>query len=583
MALYFLSPSPSACPLEYHPASKHAPPSRSSRIRCALNNDEKQSPSSSSPITVDRRDMLLGLGGLYGATTGMNARANPIMPPDLNEGAACKIAVEPNFTDPEFLKCCPPYQGDATLVVTDYTFPKTTLRVRRPAQEVAKDSEYMEKFKTAIQLMKALPETDPRNFIQQSKIHCAYCNEAYPQNGDVNATISVHSSWIFLPWHRYYLHFFERILGKLIGDDTFALPYWNFDNPDGMPISTIYTDPTSPLYDAFRDTTHYPPKIVDYKYNYVDRELTDDALIAENLAYMRKTFKEGEPLPELFMGDPLRAMENPSLTSPGQLEVIHNSIHMWVGEREVPHRDMGTFVTAARDCIFYGVHANVDRLWSFYRARRGNRVEFNDRDWLDATFVFYDEEGKVVRVKISDSLNTSKMCYTYAESTAPWLGAVPKKKTKAKTPGSIVQVNEFGSERKELDKPIQVLVKRPKKSRSKSEKEDEGEVLYISDIIVSDGRKARFDVYINAPAAPGRAAADNGEFVGSYVKLPETSQAAKASKDKKRLLKVGISSALEEGEFEDAESIVVTIVPRFGSVSIGSVFIKLIKTDVNSV
>lgn len=141
MSLYFLSPGPSACPLEYHPASNHALPPRSSRIRCTLNNDEKQSPSSSSPITVDRRDMLLGLGGLYGATTGMNARANPIMPPDINEGAACKIAVENNFpAGSDFLKCCPPYQGDTTLVVTDYTFPKTPLRVRRPIQEVVNDS-----------------------------------------------------------------------------------------------------------------------------------------------------------------------------------------------------------------------------------------------------------------------------------------------------------------------------------------------------------------------------------------------------------------------------------------------------------
>ncbi|KAH7677123.1 polyphenol oxidase protein [Dioscorea alata] len=584
MSLYFHSPSPSACPLEYHPDSKHALPSRSSRIRCALNNNDMQSPLSSPPIKVDRRDMLLGLGGLYGATTGMNAHADPIMPPDPSSHYSCKLAVEDNFPRcSEFLQCCPPYQ-DQNVEVTDYTFPKTSLRVRRPIQDVANDSEYMEKYKTAIQKMKALPETDPRNFIQQSKIHCAYCNEALPKKCDPNATISVHNSWIFLPWHRYYLHFFERILGKLIGDDTFALPYWNFDNPNGMTIPSIFTDPDSPLYDDRRDTGHYPPKIVDYKYKYTDRDVTDDALIAENLAYMSTTFKEGVPLPELFMGDSLRAMENPSNTSPGQMEVIHNSIHMWVGESKVPHRDMGTFVTAARDCIFYALHANVDRLWSFYRALRSNRYEFKDRDWLDATFIFFNEDGQVVRVKIEDSLNASKLCYTYKESPAPWLGQVAKKKTKVKIPGSQVQVNEFGSERKELDKAIQVLVKRPKKSRSKSEKENEGEVLFIQDIIVSDGKKARFDVYIDAPAAPDRASADNiGEFAGSFVKLPDTEQAAKASKDKKRLLKLGISSILEDFGIEDADNIVVTIVPQFGSVSIGGVFIKLIKTDVNSV
>ena len=30
---------------------------------------------------------------------------------------------------------------------------------------------------------------------------------------------------------RFYLYFHERILGKLIGDDTFALPFWNWTRP----------------------------------------------------------------------------------------------------------------------------------------------------------------------------------------------------------------------------------------------------------------------------------------------------------------------------------------------------------------
>ena len=73
------------------------------------------------------------------------------------------------------------------------------------------------------------------------------------------------------------------------------------------------------------------------------------------------------------------------------------------------------------------------------------------------------------------------------------------------------------------------------------------------------------------------------EFVGSYVKLPDTEQAAKASKNKRRLLKLGITSALEEIEGEELDKIVVVIVPQFGSVSVGGISIKLINTDVNSV
>ena len=48
---------------------------------------------------------------------------------------------------------------------------------------------------------------------------------------------------------------------------------------------------------------------------------------------------------------------------------------------------------------------------------------------------------------------------------------------------------------------MQVLVPRPKKSRSKTEKEEQSEVLFITDIVVNDGKKARFDVYILLPGS----------------------------------------------------------------------------------
>jgi tyrosinase len=35
----------------------------------------------------------------------------------------------------------------------------------------------------------------------------------------------------FLPWHRLYLHFFEQVVERLIGE-PFALPYWNYLDPN---------------------------------------------------------------------------------------------------------------------------------------------------------------------------------------------------------------------------------------------------------------------------------------------------------------------------------------------------------------
>ncbi|TVU16156.1 hypothetical protein EJB05_39707, partial [Eragrostis curvula] len=51
------------------------------------------------------------------------------------------------------------------------------------------------------------------------------------------------------------------ILGNLIGADTFALPFWNWDSRSpgrqaGMTLPAIYTNTSSPLYDDRRNPVH---------------------------------------------------------------------------------------------------------------------------------------------------------------------------------------------------------------------------------------------------------------------------------------------------------------------------------------
>ncbi len=37
---------------------------------------------------------------------------------------------------------------------------------------------------------------------------------------------------MFLPWHRLYVDYFERIIRKVSGDDAFTLPYWDYSSSD---------------------------------------------------------------------------------------------------------------------------------------------------------------------------------------------------------------------------------------------------------------------------------------------------------------------------------------------------------------
>ena len=52
--------------------------------------------------------------------------------------------------------------------------PQLPMRIRQAAHLV--DDAYIAKYQRAVELMRALPETDGRSFVAQYKLHCAYCN-----------------------------------------------------------------------------------------------------------------------------------------------------------------------------------------------------------------------------------------------------------------------------------------------------------------------------------------------------------------------------------------------------------------------
>ena len=95
----------------------------------------------------------------------------------------------------------------------------------------------------------------------------------------------MHFSWLFFPFHRAYLYFFERIAGKLLGDPGFAVPFWSWDVPEGMRMPLQFANASSPLYDQMRNPWHAPPKLVDLDYamDVVENNYTDDEQIKHNL------------------------------------------------------------------------------------------------------------------------------------------------------------------------------------------------------------------------------------------------------------------------------------------------------------
>ncbi|KAL0310830.1 UNVERIFIED_CONTAM: Polyphenol oxidase, chloroplastic [Sesamum angustifolium] len=206
-------------------ARENAKPKR--RISCNTKNDNqnaKSSYDSQGNNTFDRRDALIGLGGLYGAASSINpleSSAAPIPPPELNN---CRTATNING-QPVPYSCCPPINNR----IVDFRLPARPVIRTRPAAHLA-NAEYISRFNLALQRMRDLPDSDPRSFMQQANVHCSYCNGAYTYpsaTGSQRLEIQVHNCGLFFPFHRWYLYFFERILGSLINDPPFAMPYWN--------------------------------------------------------------------------------------------------------------------------------------------------------------------------------------------------------------------------------------------------------------------------------------------------------------------------------------------------------------------
>ncbi|KAL2247264.1 polyphenol oxidase I, chloroplastic-like [Sesamum indicum] len=526
---------------------------RSNRLRVSATAGQNQSNSSQNVETaqgrVDRRNVLLGLGGgLYGAAnliSSPGASANPVQPPELDK---CGTATNLNTGEQLDINCCPP----VTDRILDYRLPPVyQLKVRPSAHRVS--PEYIAKYNKAIDLMKRLPADDPRNFMQQAMIHCAYCNGAYDQPGQGSLDLQIHNSWLFFPFHRWYLYFYERILAKLIGDPTFALPFWNWDNPKGMTIPPMFNDTKAAIYD--------PKRNQDRLTAVVDLGMTGNTdplqLVANNLTIMYSEMIRGNADVYDFMGQPYRegTAVNPG---PGSSERgSHTAIHVFVGDpREPSGEDLGNFYSAGRDPLFYCHHANVDRMWTLWQYfLPSNKVpdkRITDPDFLNASFVFYDENAQLVRVTVKDSLDNLRMGYDFERVDLPWIDYRPPPQTvKAK----IVRTGTTAPKADtlfplKLEKVVRFQVPKAKKGKA-------DELLVLENITVDTTKFLKFDVFVN-DEDDNAFELDKAAYAGTYAQVPHKSKNKTATTS----IRLKLTDLYDDMDIGDDDTIVVTLVPR---------------------
>ncbi|KAM3270972.1 polyphenol oxidase B, chloroplastic [Capsicum chacoense] len=553
---------------------------QSFKVSCNSNNSTGEH-DKNLEANLDRRNLLLGLGGLYGVANlaPLAASATPIRAPDgYTCGTATTTCGDKSVTVPD--NCCPPPIPLNYKAIPYYKFPTMTkLRIRSPAQNA--DKEYIDKYNKAISKMKELDKTEPFNplgFKQQAHIHCAYCNGAYKIGDKV---LQVHNSWLFFPFHRWYLYFYERILGTLIDDPTFALPYWNWDHPKGMRLPPMFDSEGSSLFDENRNQSHRNGTIIDLGYFGDEVQRNELQIMTNNLTLMYRQMVTNAPCPLLFFGSPYSLGNN--IETPGTIENIpHIPVHIWTGTvagTPLPNgnktscgEDMGNFYSAGLDPVFYCHHANVDRMWNIWKTIGGKRKDIIHPDWRNSEFFFYDENKKPYRVKIQDCLDSQKMGYDYAEMCTPWRDFKPKLKraTTGKANTSSVPNSSEVFPIAKLDKPISFSITRPATARTQDDKNEKEEMLTFNNIKYDNTKYIRFDVYLNMDKDNVMNSNNINviEFAGSYTSLPHVHLHKAAARDEPAHqntsvnFQLAITELLEDIGLENEESITVTLCPR---------------------
>jgi outer membrane protein OmpA-like peptidoglycan-associated protein/subtilisin family serine protease len=313
-------------------------------------------------------------------------RPRPPRPPSQTRPTTPRPPVQPRPTTPR-----PPPGPPQTQVLTRFDTSST------------QGQAMLLRYEEAVRRMQALPDDDPRSWTFQWYTHAVRSDRnragelARVFSGNTPARQLAERMWntcrahfdaadvlFFLPWHRMYVYFFERICRRLLGDDSFTLPYWNYSSGSSV-LPARFREPSSPLFRAERNPGPNQGRPID------QGQAPGAVSAARALARLNyDTRGNNEGFNEFLDSDP------------------HGPVHVMIGDR---NRGMGTIAWAARDPIFWLHHCNIDRIWASWNA--AGRRNPSDAAFLDRRFTFADENGQAVTARVGDFVDIQARRYRY--------------------------------------------------------------------------------------------------------------------------------------------------------------------------
>ena len=204
---------------------------------------------------------------------------------------------------------------------------------------------------------------------------------------------AAHRGPVFLPWHRWMLLLLESQLQRVLGDDEFGLPYWDWaadgDQPpaqqatlplwdhiggSGFPVTTgpFAFDSTDPSSFRVRVAENVFTGRLQVANRGLWRELGGDGSLpttADVDICLRRHGRYDRPPYDPSSNGGLRNELEGWVGE--QVPGLHNRVHVWVGG------DMGPG-TSPNDPVFYLNHCNEDRLWEAWMVQRGRQYEPDD-------------------------------------------------------------------------------------------------------------------------------------------------------------------------------------------------------------
>ena len=284
--------------------------------------------------------------------------------------------------------------------------------MRRNIADLAPGGPEVTTLKKAVSELKRrsrLNAEDPVGWMGQARIHSYACP---------------HGNWFFLPWHRAYLYYFERICRAVSGDPNFMLPYWDWTTHRSLP--PVFWGQGNPLdhtegdsdFLGFRGRRIKADQPMANSDEFVSQEIIDDTVLG---VADFSTAMGGDAAPK-------PRPEDTVARAGGNLEgTPHNGVHGAISG------DMGG-MWSPLDPIFWLHHANVDRLWALWTDKYPTAFP-NVQNFLDFRMGdFFDEKGKPAGMTVRETLSTVALGYQYPGQQ---LGVVARPQVIAAVPANL--------------------------------------------------------------------------------------------------------------------------------------------------